>query len=67
MASISVWTALADLIYRLKDHSFLASVFCPLMGEAGPEACAGFPVGGASACPLVGGEVLWTPGGWSHV
>ena len=25
------------------------------MGEAGLEACAGFLVGGASACPLVGG------------
>ena len=38
---------------RLQDHSFLASGICPLVGEAGLEACAGFLVGGIGACPLV--------------
>ena len=40
---------------RLQDHSFLASGICPLVSEAGLEACAGFLVGGADAHPLAGG------------
>ena len=39
---------------RLQDHSFLASGICPLVGEAGLEACAGFLVGGAQSGPLMG-------------
>ena len=33
---------LADSFCRLRDHSFLASVVCPLVGEAGLEASTGF-------------------------
>ena len=33
------------------------------MDEAGLEACAGLLVGGAGACPLVGGTVSWPSGG----
>ena len=36
-------------------QSLLASGVCPLLGEAGLEAFAGFLVGGAGTCPLVGG------------
>ena len=36
---------------------------CPLVGEAGLGACAGFLEGVASACPLVGGTVSWPSGG----
>ena len=32
--------------HRLPDHAFLASGVCPLVGEAGLEACAGFLVEG---------------------
>ena len=39
--------------HRLQDLSFLTSGFCPLVGEAGLEACAGFLMGVAGACPLV--------------
>lgn len=39
---------------RLPDPSFLAFGVCPLVIEASLEACSGFPVGGAGACPLVG-------------
>ena len=34
----------------LWDQSFLAFGVCLLVGEAGLEACAGFLVGGVSAC-----------------
>ena len=52
----------ADSAPRLQYSSFLASGVCPLVGEASPEACAGFLVGGACACPLVGGAGSWTSG-----
>ena len=51
----------------LQDHSFLLSGVCPLVGEAGLEACAGFLVGGAGACPLVYGAGYWPSGGQGHV
>ena len=49
--------------HRLWDHSFLASGICTLVCEAGIEACAGFLVGGAGACALVGGAGSWPSGG----
>ena len=52
---VSVWLVFADSVCRLQDCGFLASGVCPLMGEAGLEVCAGFLVGGARACPLMGG------------
>lgn len=42
------------------DCSFLASDVCPLVGEVVLEACAGFLVGRASACLLVGGAGSWS-------
>ena len=39
----------------LQGCSSLASGVCPLVGEVGPWACAGFLVGGTGACALVGG------------
>ena len=53
--------------HRLWGFSFLASGVCLLVGEGGLEACAGFPVGGASTCPLVSGAVSWPSGGQGHV
>ena len=50
-------------LHKLQDHSFLVSGVCLLVGEAGLETCAGFLVGGASVCPLVGGAGSW-PSGW---
>ena len=47
----------------LPDHGSLASAVCPLVGEAGLEAYAGFLVGGAGACPLMGRAVPWPSGG----
>lgn len=44
------WQGLAYLV----EHSVLPSRVCPLVAEAGLEACAGSLVGGAGACPLVG-------------
>ena len=55
-----VWPALQDCF-------FLASCFCTLVGEVGLEACAGFLVGGAGACPLVGGAGSWPSGVLGHV
>ena len=51
----------------LWDHNFLPSGACPLVGEAGLEACAGFLVRGASACLLVGGPGSWSSCGQGHV
>ena len=62
-----VWPVLADLFCRLWDHSFLASGVCALVGEAGLEACAGFLVGAAGACLLVGGAGSWPSGRLGHV
>ena len=42
---------------------FLLLVSAPPVGEAGLEACAGFLMGGASACPLVRGIGSWPSGG----
>ena len=42
--------------------SFPASGVCPLVGEAGGEACVGFQQGGASVCPLVKGARSWPSG-----
>ena len=55
-AGLRVWSGLflADSFHRLQDHSFLACGVCPLVGESGLEACAGFLAGRVSACPLVG-------------
>ena len=53
--------------HRLWDYIFLVSGVCPLVGEAGLETCAGFLVGGAGACLLVGGVVFWPSGGQGHV
>ena len=53
--------------HRLRDHSFLASGVCPLVGESGLGACVGFLVAGAGACPLVGGAGSWPSGGQGHV
>ena len=50
---VSVWSAFADLVCRLQDHSFLAHGVCCLVGETGLEACAGFLVERAGSCPLV--------------
>ena len=45
------WPALADVVRWVQDRSFLASGVCPLVREAGLEACSGFRVGGTDACP----------------
>ena len=58
---------LAGWVCRLWDCGFLASGICPLVGEAGLEASAGFLEGKASACPLVGGAGSWPAGGQGHV
>ena len=63
----SIWPAFADPVCRLQDHSFLASDVCPLVGETGLEACVGFLVRGAGACPLVAGAGSWPSGGQGHV
>ena len=41
----------------------LLLVSVPLVDEAALEACAGFLMWGADACPLVGGTVSWSSGG----
>ena len=46
---------MADSVFRMLGHSFLASVIFSQMDEADLEACAGFLAGGTSACPLLGG------------
>ena len=51
----------------LLDRSSLCFSVCPLVGEAGLEACAGCLVGGAGACPLVGGAGSWPSGGQGRV
>ena len=52
----------------LLDPSSLASHVCPLVGGAGLEACVGFLVGRADACPLVvGGAGSWPSAGQGHV
>ena len=45
----------------------LASGVCPLVGEVGPGACAGFLVGGTGACLLVGGAGSCPSGGQGRV
>ena len=40
---------------------------CPMLGEVDPGACAGFLVGGTSACPLVGGAGSCPSGRQGHV
>lgn len=45
----------------------LASSICPLVGEVGPEACAGFLVRGTAACPLVGRAGSCPSGGQRRV
>ena len=52
---------------KLQDCSFLPSRVCPFMDECGLEVCAGFLVGRASACPLVGGVGSWPSGVPGHV
>lgn len=47
----------------LIDLRFLASGDCPLVSEAGLEACVGFLVGGAGAFALVVGAESWHSGG----
>lgn len=47
--------------------SFPASGVCPLVGEAGGEACVGFQQGGASVCPMVNGARSWPSGGQGSV
>ena len=59
---VSVWSAFADLVCRLQDHSFLAHGVCCLVGETGLEACAGFLVEGAGSCPLVVRAASWPSG-----
>ena len=41
----------------------LTSVVSPLVGDFGPRACAGYPVGGAGTCPLVVGAGFCPSGG----
>ena len=52
-----------DSVCKLRDHSFLISGGCSLVGEFALEDCEGFLVGGTSACPLVDGAgwvlALW--------
>ena len=62
-SDLCLWTQ----FHRLQACSFLPSGVCPLVGEAGLEACAGFLVGGVSACPLVGRAVSWPSGGQGSV
>ena len=45
----------------------LASGVCPLVGEVGPGACAGFLLGETGACPLVGGAGSCPSDGQGHV
>ena len=42
----NVWPAFPNSVCKLCDCSFLVSGVCPLVGETGLEACAGFLVGG---------------------
>ena len=56
-----------DSLACVADHRFLASGVWSLVGEAGLEASAGFVVGGASVCLLVGGAGSWSSGGQGHV
>ena len=63
VSDLCLWTQFC----RLLDCSFLASGVCPLVGEAGLEACEGFLVGGAGVCPLVGGAASCPSGGQGHV
>ena len=51
----------------LWDCSFLVFGVCPLVGDAGLEASAGFLEGMAIACPLVGGAGSWPSGGQGPV
>ena len=50
-----------------KTVALLSSGVCPLVGVIGPEACAGFLVGGTGACLLVGGAGSCPSGGQSCV
>ena len=52
---------LLSAVYRIIVP--LASGVCPMVGEAGPGACAGFLVGGPGACTLVGGAGSCPSGG----
>ena len=47
--------------------SFIAPSVCPLGDEGNLESCSGFLVGGASACPLVGGAGTWPSDGHGNV
>lgn len=47
-------------------HSFVSGV-CPLVVEAGLEACAGFLAGQACTCPLVGEAGSWPSDGLGYV
>ena len=38
---------------RLQVCNYACFWYLPLVGDDGPEACTGFPVGGIDACPLV--------------
>lgn len=58
---------LVDWICRLLDHGFLASGVYLLVGKAGLEACAGFLMGGAGACPLMSRAGSWPSGAQGHV
>ena len=61
----SAWPVFTDSFCRLQDHNFLASDICLLVGKTGPETLANFLVGGALACPLVGGAESWPSAGQS--
>lgn len=58
----NLYSFVIDQLFRLWDHTFIDSEICPL-GEEGLEACAGFIVGRASACPLVVWAGFWSSGG----
>ena len=62
MSSHSVFLlSLCSAGCRVVAH--LASGVCPLMGEAGLEACKGFWLGGTGTCPLMGGVGSCPSGG----
>ena len=66
MSSHSVFLlSLCSAGCRVVAH--LASGVCPLMGEAGLEACKGFWLGGTGTCPLMGGAGSCSSCGQGHV
>ena len=63
----SFWPVFAHSVLQAVELWFSYSSVCPLVGEAGWEACAGFLERGVGACPLVGWNGSWFSCGQGHV